>query len=215
MQRASYLVVVTCVSPCPARPRDAVLRQDIGSAAGVLIDDGPPLSALTVANEKSRPAEQIPRSFNRELSWLAFNLRVLGEALDARTPLLERVRALSSRLPEVSVLMTSPWRRAVETGDLLQKTYGRLQRLETEALIPGAEPSALLREFAAYSADPAVALVGHEPHLSRWVSWCVGSSEPLIELRKGGACLLRFREELGPGRARLLWLMTPAILRRL
>jgi phosphohistidine phosphatase len=99
---------------------------------------------------------------------------------------------------------------------LLEKAFRRLQRLESDALVPGAEPDALLAELAAFAADPVVAVVGHEPHLSGWVSWCLtGSLEPLLELGKGGACLLRFAEGLGRGRARLLWLVTPGILRRL
>jgi phosphohistidine phosphatase len=123
---------------------------------------------------------------------------------------------LASRLPEISVLMTSPWRRAVETGDLLAKVYGWCQRSTTEALVPGAEPEALVDQLSAQAAAPAVALVGHEPHLSSWVSWCLtGSLDPIIELKKGGACLLRFGDMIAPRRARLLWLMTPAALRRL
>jgi phosphohistidine phosphatase len=125
-------------------------------------------------------------------------------------------RGLASRLPEISVLMTSPWLRAVETADLLAKAYGWCQRSTSEALIPGAEPEKLAEELAAHASAPAVAVVGHEPHLSGWVSWCLtGSLEPVIELKKGGACLLRFGDMIAPQRARLIWLMTPAALRRL
>ena len=48
-------------------------------------------------------SDQEPLFFNRELSWLEFNQRVLGEALDTGVPLLERVKFLaitSSNLDE-------------------------------------------------------------------------------------------------------------------
>ncbi|MDJ0620385.1 MAG: polyphosphate kinase 1 [Calothrix sp. MO_192.B10] len=57
--------------------------------------------------------------FNRELSWLEFNYRVLHEALDERTPLLERLKftaIFSSNLDEFIMIRVSTLKEQVDAG---------------------------------------------------------------------------------------------------
>ena len=67
--------------------------------------------------------------FSREVSWLEFNDRVLAEALDERTPLLERLKFLaiySSNLDEYFMVRVAGLKQQVEAEVLRRSDDGRL-----------------------------------------------------------------------------------------
>ncbi len=75
--------------------------------------------------------------FNRELSWLEFNYRVLHEALDERTPLLERLKftaIFSSNLDEFIMIRVSTLKEQVDAGITKLTPDGRTPQQQLEEL---------------------------------------------------------------------------------
>lgn len=75
--------------------------------------------------------------FNRELSWLEFNNRVLHEALDPRTPLLERLKFMaifSSNLDEFFMVRVAGLKQQVEAGVTSLTPDGRTPNEQLEGI---------------------------------------------------------------------------------
>ncbi len=78
--------------------------------------------------KKSDPPPEAAAFFNRELSWLEFNQRVLEEAFDHSNPLLERVKFLAisgSNLDEFFEVRVAGLQQKAESGSLEQSPDGR------------------------------------------------------------------------------------------
>src|SRR5438132_7059199 len=84
------------------------------------------------------PKPQTPHQyFNRELSWLDFNARVLNEAIDPRTPLLDRVKFLSifsSNLDEFFMVRVAGLKRQLAAGVALASPDGLTPKQQIDAI---------------------------------------------------------------------------------
>jgi phosphohistidine phosphatase len=125
-------------------------------------------------------------------------------------------RALARLVGKLDVLASSGLLRADETANAIAQEFGDLEVERVAALAPGAKPEAVADWLRGLAAAERVAIVGHEPGLSRLVTWLVsGLSQSFVELGKGGACLVEIPGRIAPGEARLAWLLRPGQLRRL
>lgn len=107
---------------------------------------------------------------NRELSWLAFNSRVLHEAIDERTPLLERVRFLgifTSNLDEFFMKRVGGLKRQVLAGVVPQSVDG-LSPVQQLAAIRSAVISMLATQADCFRELLRPALAAEQIHLLPW-----------------------------------------------
>jgi phosphohistidine phosphatase len=113
------------------------------------------------------------------------------------------------------VLLTSPYRRARETAQIVADSYEVPDLVETfEPLSAEVAPEETIRELARRCKNLySVLLVGHEPQLSSIGSLLLGGRSDLaLDLKKGGLFKL-WLEHVEPGRAALEWWLTPRQLR--
>ncbi len=114
-------------------------------------------------------------------------------------------------------ILTSPLERARRTAQIVAEALHMEDRLEEiQEFSPDRSVQDLLSGLATYSGDKNILLVGHEPLLSRTVSFLLsGTRGAEIRLKKGGLCCLEVDDLPPKGGAVLHWALTPKQLRLL
>jgi polyphosphate kinase len=111
-----------------------------------------------------------PAFLNREVSWLAFNRRVLHEAVDSRTPLLERVAFLSiftSNLDEFFMKRVGGLERQLASGIMSQSLDGKTAGQQLAAIRSAVLPM-LAVQARVYRDEICPALAENGIHLLEW-----------------------------------------------
>ncbi len=108
-------------APAPSARKGQAVEAGHAEAGAAPVAAGAPAGGETALPTALPPIELAPdqRLFNRDLSWLEFNRRVLAQAIDRRTPLLDRVKFLA--------IFTS------NLDEFFMKRVGLLKRLLTAA----------------------------------------------------------------------------------
>jgi phosphohistidine phosphatase len=150
-----------------------------------------------------------------------------GIAEDSRTGLRDADRALTpeggeklrrvlrrARVAgvEPGVILSSPFRRAVQTAQVAAETLHYAGKIvETRALTPDASPVAAWEEIRNRRDEPAVLLASHEPLMSSLAAFLLDSPTLVVDMKK--AALVRIdcdRTGASPSGV-LKWMLTPAV----
>jgi phosphohistidine phosphatase len=135
---------------------------------------------------------------------------------EGRRRMRRGARGLVTLVKEIDVLAASGLKRAQQTATIVAREYPGAKSVRLAELSPTKSVRQLLTWLQGQAPGRTIAVVGHEPHLGVFVSWALtGLQESFVELKKGAACLIRFDDELKPGRAKLVWSIKPGQLRKL
>jgi phosphohistidine phosphatase len=109
----------------------------------------------------------------------------------------------------VSMVVTSPYRRAVETARIAAGALGyEGDLLRSDALIPGGDPAAVWNEIRVHRDERAILLAGHEPLFSALGAYLLGVPDLSIDFKKGALLALEI-DGFGPRpRGVLKWMLT-------
>ncbi len=142
---------------------------------------------------------------------------------DTKRPLTERgmsrfkdeVKGLRRLDVAMDEIFTSALVRAKQTAELLAAGLeGKPPVKVLDALAPGHTAASVMSGLAKVARRRRIALVGHEPELGELAAYLIGAGRAL-PFKKGGVCRIDVGSLTTRRAAALVWVLPPAVLRRL
>jgi phosphohistidine phosphatase len=124
---------------------------------------------------------------------------------------------LSRIVPEVQVLLSSPYERAWRTAEILSEQAGWPSPEKLPALEPDVPPEKVVIALHSYVGKQSVALTGHRPCLHELAVYLLtGDADGAdMKIKKGGVVCIEFDDVPKAGAGKLRWLFIPKVLRNI
>ncbi len=109
------------------------------------------------------------------------------------------------------VILTSPYKRALQTARLASKIFCGPAPEIREALVPHGNPREIWQEIRAQEDVDELLLAGHEPLLSQAASYLLNSPSLCVDMKKAALLAIEFGSLRGEPRGILRWMLTPKV----
>lgn len=123
----------------------------------------------------------------------------------------EIAKHLNSSNISFDIVLSSPLTRSKQTAEIVNEYCGNGKDVTvTDLLKPEASFDPLIKFLNQLKTPKKVAIVGHEPFLSAFASYCLTKSKSsILNLKKGGVLKLEINKVVKPGQCTLSWLIEP------
>ncbi len=144
-------------------------------------------------------------------AWPDDDLRPLSQ--EGRKKWRRAVAGLVTVLPTLELILVSPLLRATQTADVLAAALPAIPGVEyLDELRPDGSPQATLKRLRHRELPAHVALVGHEPSMTRLAATLL-HAQAALEFKKGSVMAISTQGLGARGPGRLEWYATPRMLR--
>jgi len=111
-----------------------------------------------------------------------------------------------------SLVMTSPYKRALQTAQLAAEVLEyEGQLIRSRALEPGSSPASAWEEIRVHKDQPKILVSGHEPLFSALAAFLLGCPGLQIDFKKAGLACIEVDRFIPQPRGVLKWYLTPKL----
>jgi phosphohistidine phosphatase len=132
-----------------------------------------------------------------------------SEGKEKLRKVLKRARAAGV---ELSLMLSSPYRRAVETADVAADVLGYKGKiLRTRALLPETSPYNTWEEVRAFKDETAILLASHEPLMSSLTAFLLNSPALVVDMKKAALVRVDCERLSNQPHGILKWMLAPSV----